>query len=125
MIERLLEKKIIDYIAMDYKSSLAKYDLATGVKPDVDRIKEAIAVIMNSGLPYEFRTTVVPELTDLEDIKIMAQLVQGAEKWYIQRFKSDIDLINSSFQGLPSHSEETMETMVEEVKKHVGISELR
>jgi len=125
MINKLLESKVLDYIAMDLKSSVAKYDLATGVQPNVEKIKEAISVIMNSGLPYEFRTTVVPELTDLEDIEAMAELVKGAEKWYIQRFKSDTDLINSSFQGLPAHSEEEMEKMVEVAKRHVKISELR
>lgn len=125
MIASLLEAKLLDYVAMDLKTSLAKYDLATGVQPDVEKIKKAAKLIMASGLPYEFRTTAVPELTDLEDIQAMAELIKGADKWYIQRFKSDTDLINSSFQGLPAHCEEVMEQMVETARRFVKVSELR
>ena len=125
MIKKLLSAKLIDYLAMDLKSSLDKYEQATGVKANLDNIKRSIKIIIESGLPYEFRTTVVPDLSDLDDIKEMAQLIKGADKWYIQRFKSDTDLINSSFQGLPAHSEEVMEKMVKVARQFVKVSELR
>jgi pyruvate formate lyase activating enzyme len=125
MIKKLISAKLIDYMAMDLKSSLDKYEQATGVKVNLDNIKRSIKIIIESGLPYEFRTTVVPDLSDLDDIKEMAQLIKGADKWYIQRFKSDTDLINTDFQGLPPHSEEAMLKMVEVARHFVKVSELR
>ena len=63
MVQKLLEEKLIDYVAMDIKNSPRKYALTAGMKTvELDRIKETIALLMNSGIDYEFRTTVVHEL---------------------------------------------------------------
>jgi pyruvate formate lyase activating enzyme len=69
-IKELLDKKLVDYIAMDIKTSFEKYPAACGTKVDISKIKESIAVIMSSGIDYEFRTTVVPGLVDREDAEI-------------------------------------------------------
>ena len=58
VLSELLRKNLLNYIAMDIKNSEKMYPQTTGVKnPQMDKIKESISIIMNSGIDYEFRTT--------------------------------------------------------------------
>ena len=62
MLKDLIEKKLIDYVAMDIKAPLinTKYTQITGIKGILNKVKKSIKIIKNSGLDYEFRTTIVP-----------------------------------------------------------------
>jgi pyruvate formate lyase activating enzyme len=120
MIRKLLDEKLIDYLAMDLKAPFAKYQKVTGVKADLDKIKKSIKIIRESGLPYEFRTTATPGLLELEDIREMAETLKGAEKWYIQKFNPDTDLVNPIFQQVIPYPEEIMEKM-----RNIGQSKVR
>ena len=111
MLKSLIDKKLIDYIAMDIKGSLGKYDIITGVQLNLNDIKKSINIIMQSKLPYEFRTTMVPELIEVEDIKKIGELIAGAKKWYLQNFKSDINLVNDRFEKYKPYSLKKMEEM--------------
>lgn len=104
MLKTLIDSKLLNYIAMDLKAPLTKYELVTGVQPDLPGIKKSIKIIMGSDLPYEFRTTLVPELISEEDIRAMGELIKGAEKWFLQQFKSDVALVNPSFEGIEGYA---------------------
>lgn len=110
-VQRLLDLGLIDYIAMDIKSSPARYGDAVGVEVDLDKIRKSITIIKNSNLPYEFRTTVVPGLVEEDDIALMGEMIQGADKWYLQQFKPDTDLIDSAFKDIQPHSSAVLEKM--------------
>ena len=87
VIKDLYENKLIDYVAMDIKNSEERYPLTTGCKcVDMDKIKQSIAYLMNSGIDYEFRTTLIDEFHNMESIKEMAALIKGAKKLYLQKF---------------------------------------
>jgi pyruvate formate lyase activating enzyme len=125
VIQSLLDNNLLDYIAMDIKTSLAKYDLLTGVQPDLAKIRESVIIIKDSGLPHEFRTTVVPELVDSEDIKAMGKIIAGGEKWFLQKFKSDTELVNKSFEKTQPTSDEHLEKMREIANKYVKVCLIR
>jgi len=59
---------VVDYVAMDVKAPLAKYESATGVRIDTTRIERSVGLLLESELCCEFRTTVVPGLLDEQDI---------------------------------------------------------
>jgi pyruvate formate lyase activating enzyme len=120
MLRELLDLRLLDYLAMDVKSALEKYDLSVGVQPDIASIKDSIAVIMASGLPYEFRTTLVPELHDEKDISSIGEIIRGARAWYLQTFKSDTDLINTTFESARSFSSQEMENFCKIAGKFVN-----
>ncbi len=125
MLKTVIGKKLADYFAMDIKATPEKYDLVTGVKSDIKKIKESIEIIKNSGIPYEFRTTIVPELATLEDISGMGELIKGADKWYLQKFKSDTDLVNKDFEKHSAYNDAEMDKMFEVAKNYVKICEVR
>ena len=125
MIKKLIKEKLIDYIAMDVKTSFAKYDLITGVKPDLEEIKKSIRIIIDGGVDYEFRTTVVPRLVEEEDIKEIGRLIKGADKWFLQGFKSDIDLVEKELKGTQAFTSREMNGLLVIAKKYVNVCEKR
>ncbi len=108
MLKELIEKKLIDYIAMDVKAPLEnqKYNNVTGVRVNLDKIKKSIDIIRNSGVDYEFRTTVNP-LLEKEDIFKIARWILGAKKYYLQNFRPE-KTINPKFAELKSYPEKNL-----------------
>ncbi|MBI5037419.1 MAG: anaerobic ribonucleoside-triphosphate reductase activating protein [Candidatus Kerfeldbacteria bacterium] len=86
MLDSLIQDRLIDYIAMDIKGPLNRYAEITNMPVNPADIQESIRLIMASGLPYEFRTTIVREQLGTADFRSMAQLIRGAEKYYLQKF---------------------------------------
>ena len=122
-IKELIDKKLIDYIAMDIKNSEDRYAETVGVKnPLIDKIKQSISIIMNSGLDYEFRTTLVAEYHSKESIETMGELIKGAKKLYLQKFVDREGVIK---KGLHSVEEVWASSYKEILSKFVNKVELR
>jgi pyruvate formate lyase activating enzyme len=87
-LERIIQSKSIDYIAMDIKTSLDKYEYVIKKKVEKAKILDSISLIMNSGLEYEFRTTVVPSYGGFEedDFYKIGQLIRDSHLYVLQRF---------------------------------------
>lgn len=82
----------LDYIAMDMKNCREKYSLTAGHSVDYSRIKESINIVLNSGLEYEFRTTVHSSFHDLADILKIADQIKGARQYSLQLARNKITL---------------------------------
>ncbi|MDP2820673.1 MAG: anaerobic ribonucleoside-triphosphate reductase activating protein [bacterium] len=89
VIESLLKRGLIDYVAMDIKAPKNRYLEITrsGIGENVgDLIEQSIALLRNSNIDFEFRTTVVPELLNKEDILEIAKWIKGSRRYYLQNF---------------------------------------
>ncbi|MBE6706159.1 MAG: anaerobic ribonucleoside-triphosphate reductase activating protein [Ruminococcaceae bacterium] len=122
LLREIVELGLVDHIAMDIKNAPEKYPLTAGTDLDFDTIKKSIDFIMNCGVSYEFRTTVVKELHSLDDMASIGRLISGAQNYYLQSFKDSGDLICPEYSA---HSEETMHDMLSAVKPYVKNAELR
>jgi pyruvate formate lyase activating enzyme len=123
MIKELVEKKLIDYIAMDIKAPLEKYEKAAGVNVNKKDIQESIDIIQNSGIEYEFRTTVVPKLFDRKDAIAIGEWLKDSEKYFLQQFKSEKTL-DKSFEKMKSYPPEKLKRFAELMNpyfKFVGV----
>ncbi|MCD4752148.1 MAG: anaerobic ribonucleoside-triphosphate reductase activating protein [Anaerolineaceae bacterium] len=88
ILEIIFGQNLIDFFAMDVKAPPEKYALLSGISPlDITRIETSIQLIRESGLPYEFRTTVVPGLISVEDIHAIGQWLDGTERYVLQQFR--------------------------------------
>ncbi|MFA6047559.1 MAG: anaerobic ribonucleoside-triphosphate reductase activating protein [Parcubacteria group bacterium] len=87
VLRKIIREKLVDFIAMDIKNHPGKYDKTTATKGDIDRIKLSVELIRNSGIDYEFRTTVVPGLHVKEDFKKIAKWLKGAKSYWLQRYR--------------------------------------
>lgn len=122
MIQYLVENKLVDYIAMDIKNSIDKYQITTNCTVDTNKIRSTIKYIMNCNIDYEFRTTLVQEYHDLEDIKKIGKLIHKANKYFLQHF---VDNGNCIGDNLHAVNKETAENYLKEIKKYVPNSNLR
>lgn len=88
MLQQLYEGNLIDYCAMDIKAPINNYAKVSGCYGDPDVLKTSIEIIKNSGVPYEFRTTVVPELT-IRDIETIRSQIGYESNYTLQIFRKD------------------------------------
>ncbi len=86
VVKKLVHKGLVDYIAMDIKAPVEKYHLITNTCTDIEKIKESIDFIMNCGVDYEFRTTVVKSSLDEKDLENIGKTIKGAKRYYLQKF---------------------------------------
>jgi pyruvate formate lyase activating enzyme len=111
-LKELIDKKLVDYVAMDVKASKEKYEKLTDVKTDIAKIEESIKIIRNSALDYEFKTTFIPGLLTKGDILNIAKWLEGSKRFYLQQFKNDSIFISSKLQdALPYPREELLEIL--------------
>jgi pyruvate formate lyase activating enzyme len=123
MLKRLLDEKLLDYVAMDVKTSLAGYTTLVGVGAKPENIAESIALLKASGIPYEFRTTLMKEVHTEEVLRDMEELVKGAERYYLQIFRPGHTL-HPLFATYHPFSRNEMESMAERFRafaKHVAV----
>ena len=92
VLQHLIHECKVDYVAMDIKNSPDKYDITTDVALNFDRIEESVKIIMDSGIDYEFRTTVTHSLHNDDDFKAIGNLIYGAKNYYLQKCSTDSPL---------------------------------
>ena len=100
-LKELLDEGLVDYVAMDIKNSKEKYACTTGLQNiDISRIERSVDLIKNGNVPYEFRTTVMAELHQKEDVTAISEWLKGAKKHYLQSFKDSGDILYGTFTPL-------------------------
>ena len=122
-LRSVVDAGLIDYVAMDVKNSPERYGETIGLPGfDISRIKESIDYLMNCGTDYEFRTTVVKQFHDEDSFKGIAELIKGAEKYYLQGF---VDRETVPYAGLEGYTKEEMEKFLGIVSPYVKSAEIR
>lgn len=87
ILKDLVNKGLIDYVAMDIKNSKKKYAVTCGLDYlDSRRIEESIEFLLSGVVEYEFRTTLINEFHDYEDMRDIAKMINGASRYVLQRF---------------------------------------
>jgi pyruvate formate lyase activating enzyme len=124
ILERLISDRLVDYIAMDIKGPLHKYRTVTRSKIDEDKIRQSIEMIMKSGMPYEFRTTIPKRLLDVDDLLEMGMLLKNAGCYILQQFIPTRTL-DKQFLKCEAYSQEEMESFRDKLKKDVPVVRLR
>ena len=95
----IVEKGLVDYVAMDIKNSKSKYGVTVGVENfDMTPIEKSVSFLLQNKVDYEFRTTVVEGLHTLDDIQDIVVWIKGAHKYFLQNFVDSGDLIKPDLQ---------------------------
>ena len=99
-LKNLVEKGLVDYVAMDIKNCLSRYEETCGISNfDTTSIEESVSYLMEQHVPYEFRTTLVKEFHDEKTIQEIGKWLKGADHYYLQNFKNSSDVIQSGLHG--------------------------
>ena len=104
VLKNILELNLVDYVAMDIKACPSHYSQAVGKKMDMKPITESIACILDSGLPYQFRTTLVKPVCPLGDLKELFSLIAEANHYVLQEFIPSQKIIDQSLLDQPHYT---------------------
>jgi len=118
-LKEVIDKKLVDFISMDIKSGFSKYNESSGVIVDNSKIKESIKNIIESGISYEFRTTVVPGIVSQSDIEEIGEMLIGSKYFTLQQFRSTNDMIDNSLKGINPYKISELEKFKEILKKYI------
>jgi pyruvate formate lyase activating enzyme len=125
VLETLLVEGLVTYVALDVKAPPEKYPLLCGV-PEVDtsRVARSIALLQESGIDYEFRTTVVPGLLDANDIETIARRIKGARQYVLQQFRP-INTLDPTLETATPYSPADLHAMAERASQWVSHTSVR
>lgn len=118
----LLASGLVDYVAMDVKSSPTGYALAVGGDVDVTVYDRSIRLIRDSGLPYEFRTTAVRGIHSTADFTAIGEWLSGVPAYFIQRFVDSGQILE---EGYAAFSQAEMEELLAAVREHIPAAQIR
>ena len=123
MLESLIRDGLVDYVAMDIKTSIENYGRVSGI-PDIDtsKIERSIDLLLSGTVPYEFRTTVVRELHTASDFEAIGRRIEGARAYFLQSFKDSGDLIEDGFS---SYSGAEISALLDIVKVYIPNAQIR
>ena len=99
VLKELLDEKLLDYVAMDIKSSLDTYSKVAGVEVDSNLIKESVDLLVGSEIEYEFRTTVLKDIHTEETFIEIGKLIKGAKRYYLQGYVDSDRVISPGFSA--------------------------
>ena len=123
VLQSLCERGLVDYFAMDIKSSPENYARTAGVKElDMGLIRESVDFIRSCGLDYEFRTTVVRELHSSGDFLSIGEWLKGCKAYFLQSYVESEGVICKEFS---SYSKEELEEFVMLLKPYIDNVSLR
>jgi len=105
ILKKLIDEKLIDYVAMDLKGPKERYSEFSGRKVDVKKIQKSIDILKEGRVDYEFRSTIVPTLHKKEDVIKMARWIKGAKKYYLQNFRPE-KTIDPKFEKIKPYPQE-------------------
>ena len=123
-VEALLREYLIDYVAVDIKTSFEKYGLVTDMAGVEESVSESIMTTILSTTPYEFRTTCVPGIIDRDDFRKIGEFVRGAKKYCLQQFRPDVTY-DAVFRGIKPYSKEDLESFRDILAEYVAEVEIR
>ena len=121
-LENLLKTGLIDYVAMDIKSSKDGYSKAAGIDIDIKKIEKSVELLKNGNIPFEFRTTVVKGIHSVNDFKNIAEWIKGTKKYFLQKYKDSGDILGDGCDGF---SESEMDEFLKTVKAVIPEAEIR
>lgn len=123
ILKELCEDGLVDYVAMDIKTSRERYSIVAGI-PSVDmkKIEESVSFLKGGTVPYEFRTTVVKELHTADDFEKIGLWLEGSSQYFLQNFVDSENVLNPVYS---SCTKEELLAFLEIVKPHIKYADLR
>ena len=115
-LKRLVESELVDYVAMDVKSSLHNYGKAVDIDGfDTSQVEESAEFLLTGVVPYEFRTTVVREFHNADDFYFIGEWLENADKYFLQKFRDSEGVL---IKDLSAYNDDEMKEFCEILAKY-------
>ena len=119
VLRKLVDRELVDYIAFDLKTAPDRYGELHSAPVDLDALRRAISVTLESGVDYEFRTTCVPGFVTGADITSMGEAINGGKRWVFQQFMPEHSL-DGELQSISSYPDEMIRKFADEGSRYVA-----
>ncbi len=123
VIKQAQEQRLVDYLAMDIKAPLFRYESVTARPVDIEAIKESISLLKSGGVTYEFRTTVVKSLLSPIDLEQIGEDIAGAKQYFLQKFVPT-KLLNPAFLRKATYTDvefQQLQKMLSQYVEYCGV----
>jgi len=121
-LKKIVGAGLVDRVAVDIKNCREKYALTTGTEGlDLGPLEETVRFLLSGTVEYEFRTTVVRELHEREDIVRIGEWISGAENYFLQNFVDSGHLIGADFSAWDKAELLEMEKLAAPFVKNIGL----
>ncbi len=121
VLHEVLAQGLIDFVAMDVKTSLSRYEQAAGRSLNVRRIREAVTAILESGVAHEFRTTCVPGLVQEEDVCAIGSLLGSGARYVLQQFRNtSAALLDPRYAGITPYPSGVLQSFRDAIRPFVA-----
>ncbi len=124
MLKKLIDEKLVDYVAMDIKSPMSKYSQTVARPVDIVSIRKSIKLLINSKIDYEFRTTIVKALLEPKDLLEIGEEIKGASKYYLQKF-IPTKLLNPQFRKKVTYTDDEFLKFQKQMSQYVKYCGIR
>ncbi len=121
-LKEAIDRGLIDYVAMDIKTSRENYSKVADVNVKTTDIEKSVEILLENKVDYEFRTTVVKELHTKEDFEKISSWIKGAKRYFLQCFKAGENLIGNN---LSAYTTQELEGFLEVLKGNINEVSLR
>lgn len=125
VLQALLERGLLDYVAVDIKAPRGKYSRLAGVAGEYETVAQTVALLLESAVAYEFRTTFVPGLLQREDLLAIAAALAGCRRYVLQKFKPAASLLDPALGSAPVPQRAEMEELAQDCRAHIETVVLR
>lgn len=129
IIEQAISQKIVDFVAMDIKNSLERYEETVNMKVNLENVKKSIRLIIDSGnaglIDYEFRTTILPRFIGEKEIIGIGKILNGSKKYVIQQFHKQDSLVDDKFKEEKTYLHPELHKFKDILEKNISIVEIR
>lgn len=125
IVEKCIKLDLLDYVAIDVKTSPEKYPVLTGRQVHFSDIVTTIHKLSVAEIPFEIRTTCVPGFVTVEDIRIIGRIFGRIKNYYLQQYVNRSQLINEDIRKLTPYPLSYIYAMRDEAVKFTDSCGLR
>jgi len=117
VLERIIKKRLVDFIAMDVKGPPDRYDILAGVPIKIEDIRESIRLIVDSGVEHLFRTTVVKPYLSGDDLRRTAEMARAGQRYVLQEFIAVESVLNNTLMDRGHYTHEEFRQLQSELQR--------
>ncbi len=127
VVENLVKDKLVDYVAMDIKTTPEKYKIVASEKDIIKKIEKSVNIVTNSDSELELRTTIVSGIVDVRDFDRIVEWINGIDqkvfskllRYSVQNFRPDKTL-ESDFGNVKPNEKEELDKIADKIRKYCG-----
>ena len=122
ILKAVIDEGLVDYVAMDIKSSREGYSRAAGVSIDISKIEESVETLLAGRVDFEFRTTVVKGIHTEAEMRKIGLWIGEVKNYFLQPYRDSGDVISAEFG---TYDENELNSLLKVLKMHIPNAQIR